>query len=115
MRSMSNPEDALELAYARRTQQLHEARGALAEIVSTLRVDLLQQRQTSDLVAADNLTLREHAAALTVEVQRLTEQVVELDAELRRAREQIARFRNMKIVRWSEWPRSVVFRFRAHG
>jgi hypothetical protein len=98
--------DPLAGAYEQRTKQLYDARAALAEAVSALTVELGQRREEStalrderDRALLDSRALREHAAAL--------------EGELRTARELAAALRNMKVVRWTTWPRRIVYRLRA--
>jgi tRNA U34 5-carboxymethylaminomethyl modifying GTPase MnmE/TrmE len=107
------PGDALADAYAQRTKQLHEARGALAEAVSALTTQLTQQREElrqrtdeRDQALRENRSLSEHVEALDAEIQKL-------DEHLRTAHEQNVAFRNMKVVRWSGPPRRFVYRLRA--
>jgi hypothetical protein len=100
--------NTLASAYEQRTNQLHEARGALAEAVSVLTADLNQRRHELDRALRENRDLRERAEALDTEVQSLRQHLVA-------AREQTAAVRNMKVVRWTVWPRRLVYRVRARG
>jgi tRNA (mo5U34)-methyltransferase len=49
----------------------------------------------------------------TAQVDELQDRVDALESELAGARELIAALRNMKVVRWTEWPRRIVYRLRA--
>ncbi|HUO70877.1 MAG TPA: glycosyltransferase family 2 protein [Solirubrobacteraceae bacterium] len=76
-------EDALSTAYQQRTEQLYETRGALAEAVATLNVELAARRAEiaglraeceglraeCEAVRADNDALRDNAHALTASLQ----------------------------------------------
>lgn len=112
----------LAAAYEERTKQLHEARGALAEAVSTLRLELEQRREEAialtrengelrklavdhHRLAVDHHKLHEHAQALSKEVERL-------EAELISAQHLIEVLRNMKVVRWTVRPRRLLYRMR---
>ena len=88
----TEPQTPLGIAYAERTRQLHETRGALAEAVGTLTAEF------NEVVAARD--------ALRVENRRL-------EAELREAYALVGALRNMKVVRWTVWPRTLVYRMRA--
>jgi Glycosyl transferase family 2 len=107
--------DLLPGAYEQRTKQLHNARAALAEAVSTLRTELGQRREEvaalrdeRDRALLDNRAVREQSAALAREAQELRPRVETLEGELRDARELAAAMRNMKVVRWTAWPRRIV-------
>ena len=52
-------DDALPRAYQERTAQLHDARTALAEAVSTLRAELVRRTEERDAATAENHALRE--------------------------------------------------------
>jgi predicted nucleic acid-binding Zn-ribbon protein len=88
-----SPEDpnALAAAYDKRTAQLYEARASLAEAVSALTVELRE--------------LRERA-------QDQAEAIARLESELEAASKVIEQQRNMKLVRWTRWPRRLVYRLR---
>ena len=116
-------------AYERQTAQLHAARGALAETVHTLLTELEQRRQESSRLADDNATLSEHAKGLSEYAQGLSEELARLREEVRGLRERnealeaelrimsdlVTVFRNMKILRWTVWPRRMVYRLRMRG
>jgi predicted RNase H-like nuclease (RuvC/YqgF family) len=115
-------EDPLTAAYEQRTTQLHEARGALAEAVSVLKVELDQRREESkglrehaDNLAAEADKQRHYAESFTAEIQQLRKDVARLEAELQATRELLASVRNMRVVRWTVWPRRIVYRLRARG
>jgi chromosome segregation ATPase len=91
--------DALPQAYEQRTAQLYEARTALAEAVSTLRTELWRRNEECDHAIAENRALRERIDLL--------------ESELRNARADITALRGMKVVRWTAWPRLIVYRIRA--
>lgn len=91
-------QDALASAYEHRTFQLHEARAALGEAVHTLRLELSERHRE---IAA----LRERNASLDADVERLRGQLAELERQL-------GEVRNMKLVRWTVWPRRMVYRLR---
>lgn len=94
MASPPDDHDALAAAYERRTAQLYEARAGLAEAVSVLTVELRE--------------LREHA-------HRQSEVIAGLEAELETAKKLIEAQRNMKVVRWTQWPRRFVYRLRGRA
>jgi tRNA (mo5U34)-methyltransferase len=50
--------------------------------------------------------------ATTAQVDELQDRVDALESELAGARELIAALQNMKVVRWTEWPRRMVYRLR---
>lgn len=82
---------ALRRAYDERTVQLHEARGALAEAVAAL----LDERNHA---VRENRALRERAG--------------ELEAALEVARTHATVLAEMKVVRYTAWPRRLVYRLR---
>jgi hypothetical protein len=86
-------------AYEQRTAQLYDARAALAEAVSTLRTELGRRNMERDHAIAESRALRERVDLL--------------ESELRGARADIAALQGMKVVRWTAWPRRVVYRIRA--
>ena len=95
----SAPDADLARAYQQRTAQLHEARTALADVVSTIKTELARRTEELDRMAADNRALRE--------------QVASLQHELELARADVRALQQMKVVRWTAWPRGVVYRLRA--
>jgi predicted nuclease with TOPRIM domain len=120
-------------AYERRTLQLHEARAALAEVVSALRLELEERRQEAanlekhntslttdnqalreyaENLAAEHRELLEHAQNLTDELRNLRTRVESLEAELSSAGERIGQLQSMKVVRWTARPRRMVGRLR---
>jgi chromosome segregation ATPase len=118
--------EPLAAAYEQRTKEVHEARGALGEAVWALRLELEQRREEATALRRDNSELRqyaeslttdhrklhEHAQNLTNEIDRLRERVGVLEGELRSAHDLIDVLRNMKVVRWTAWPRRIVYRLR---
>jgi len=111
----SNEEEELaplEEAYERRTTQLYEARGALAEAVATLRTELKRRDEEVQARRAELAGLQERARNLETELDHLR---ARHEAELRAAHEAISALRGMKVVRWTAWPRSIVYRLRERG
>lgn len=104
--------EPLAAAHEQRTKEVYEARGALAEAVSALRLELEQRRDETTALRRDNSELRPYAANLTNEIDRLREHVGVLEGELRSAHDLIHVLRNMKVVRWTVWPRRIVYRLR---
>ncbi len=132
--------ETLAAAYEERTKEVHETRGALGQAVWALRLELEQRREEATALRQDNgelrqygesliddnrklhehaqnltndnRTLHEHAQNLTNEIDRLSERVGMLEGELRSANDLIHVLRNMKVVRWSAWPRRIVYRLR---
>jgi hypothetical protein len=92
-------QEALSAAYEERTRQLYDARGALSEAASALTLELSRLREEHDEARAEVQTLREQH-----EAQR--QRTAALEAEL-------AVMRNMKVVRWTKLPRTIVYRWRA--
>jgi uncharacterized coiled-coil DUF342 family protein len=111
---------ALSAAYEERTRQLHDARGAVAEAVAALTVELDQRRRDAvtrleearalrderDSAVADN-----HALRAEVEAQRL--RIVALEEALAETRQVVAAFQHLKVVRWSAPARRIAYRLRA--
>lgn len=97
---------ALRRAYDERTIQLHDARGALAEAVAALTVELARRREES----AALLDERERAFR---ENRALRERAGELEAALEAARTRATVLAEMKVVRYTAWPRRLVYRLRA--
>jgi tRNA (mo5U34)-methyltransferase len=129
--SPTGDRDLAATAAARRTAEIHEARGALAEAVSLLSAELdhhrQEQRQERAQTAKERaqtakeraqtakeraqtaeeiLGLRDHTAALNHEIDKLRQ-------AYHVALEQNAELRNMKVVRWTARPRRLVYRLRA--
>jgi predicted RNase H-like nuclease (RuvC/YqgF family) len=107
-------------AYEQRTKQLYDARTALAEAVSALRTELAQRCEEVAALGAERDQARldhraecQRSAALDLEAQALRTRVAALEAELLDARELVAAVRNLKVVRWTAWPRRWVYRWRA--
>lgn len=87
------------VAYDQRVLQLYDARAALAGAVAALTLELSLIREERDQARAElrhlseqEEILRRHAAALEAE---------------------LATVRGMKVVRWTKWPRTLVYRLRA--
>jgi hypothetical protein len=94
-----DPPDILMVAYDQRVLQLYDARAALAEAVAALTLELSRSHEQRDQARAEirrlgeqQEILRRHAAALEAE---------------------LATVRGMKVVRWTKWPRTLVYRLRA--
>ena len=100
--------DSLSTAYEQRTKELYDARGALAEAVSTLTAELSFCREERERVLEENRGLREHAKALRTEI-------VKLERGLADANRRTDAVLNLKVVRWTSWPRAVVYRMRTRG
>ena len=105
--------DPLERAYTERTQQLHDARGAVAEAVSTLRVELNRHREEAAALRAERDQAVADNQAVRHEVEAQRNRVGVLEDELRDSRELIAVLQNMKVMRWSAPVRRIVYRLRA--
>jgi hypothetical protein len=97
--------DPLSAAYEQRTKELYDARGALAEAVSTLTAELSHCREERDRGLVENRGLREHAEALRAEIEKL-------EHGLAAANQRTAAVLNLKVVRWTAWPRTLVYRIR---
>jgi predicted nuclease with TOPRIM domain len=87
------PPDGLREAYERRTDQLHEARSALAEAVAALTAELRDRREEAEAIRNDNRALHEQAVLHTRVIQDLRERNQQLEARLpvRRLRRLIRR------------------------
>jgi hypothetical protein len=92
-------QDARTVAHEERTRQLYDARAALSEAVSALTLELSRLREEHDEARAEIQALRDKQGAQE-------QHSAALEAEL-------AVMRNMKVVRWTRWPRTVVYRLRA--
>lgn len=97
--------DQLSAAYEQRTKELYDARGALAEAVSTLTAELNHCHQERERLLEENQGLRENAKALQAKIDKL-------DGSLAVADQRTAAVQNLKVVRWTAWPRAVVYRMR---
>jgi chromosome segregation ATPase len=97
--------ESLAAAYKQRTKEIYDARGALAEAVSTLTAELTHCREERDRVVDENRGLREHAEALHAEIEKL-------ERGLAAANQRIEAVLNLRVVRWTAWPRAVVYRIR---
>lgn len=104
--------DQLAQAHAQRTQQLYEARGALAEAVSALTGELRVLREQSAALAQDNRALHEQAATHAAAITSGQERITELETELGKAYSTIDSLRGLKVVRWTAWSRAMRFRLR---
>jgi uncharacterized coiled-coil DUF342 family protein len=119
-RTDSVQQSALSAAYAERTKQLHDARGAIAEAVSTLRAELGHRREELAAVRQEAATLRDERdravtdnRALRQEVEAQRRRIAELEEGLEQTTELVAVLQNMKVVRWSGPLRRFVYRLRA--
>lgn len=111
--------DWLAIAYEHRTKQLREARGALAELVSSLMDELAHQREESselrhqrDRAMHETEAERERAEARAAEIHDLRRHMSALTAELEATRASAAALRSMKVVRWTAWARRIVYHLR---
>jgi chromosome segregation ATPase len=123
------PEDAANAAYLNRTSQLHEARAALGEAVHAMRLELDARREENESLHARYSALekewkelgaevkwqREERARLIAETEECREQLERLQQELSAAQELNATYRNMKVFRWTAWPRRIAHRLRGRG
>ena len=128
-RAQTKREDQLASAYWARTAELHDARRALAEAVSSLTVELRDRREQlaaargeaealrreRDRAVVDSDALRQRAEMVTAERDFLRQHTAALEAELRAAHDQTEVLRNMKVVRWTVWPRRIWYRLRPRG
>lgn len=80
------------VAYDQRVLQLYDARAALSGAVAALTVELSEARAQIRTLCERQDVLREHADALERE---------------------LAAVRGMKVVRWTKWPRTLVYSLRA--
>jgi ABC-type transporter Mla subunit MlaD len=86
-------------AYEERNQQLYDARGALAEAVAELTTELHHRRG--------------EVAQLTAQLEAVSRNAAKLENALRESSELITVLRNMKVVRWTAWPRRLVYRLQS--
>jgi uncharacterized coiled-coil DUF342 family protein len=116
--------DAADLtrAYEQRSEQLYEARGALAEAVATVTTELNHCRSERDRAQVDADGLRAHADALQREIAKLRRYSEQLEREARDAHAAFAALQaklvvveNMKVIRWSTRPRALVRRLRGRS
>ena len=87
------------VAYDQRVLQLYDARAALSGAVAALTLELSRIREEHDQARAQIRHLGEQEEILR-------RHIAVIEAEL-------AAFRGMKVVRWTRWPRALVYRFRA--
>lgn len=87
-----DPKDTLMVAYDQRVLQLYDARAALAGAVATLTGELEQAHAEIRRLRELEEILRRHIAVVEAE---------------------LATVRDMKVVRWTKWPRTFVYRLRA--
>jgi hypothetical protein len=108
--------DPLVTAYEQLTIQVNEARGALAEAVSALRLENDLRREEVTKLTEQNTALRVDNDALRVDndaLRRDTEHVhAEAERRLKELGEQLQSYRNMKSVRLVTFPRRVLRRLR---
>jgi chromosome segregation ATPase len=109
-------------AYERRSEQLYEARGALAEAVSAVCVELERARREREQSLAETSALRAQIVAFENEIEKLRRYVEQVENEARHAHaaaarldEQLASVRGMKVVRWTTWLRAAVAWLRARA
>jgi chromosome segregation ATPase len=98
----------LTTAYEEQSKQLYDARASLAATVWALTSELSSLRRDLDQATADNRGLRDQERALRDHVQRLVERIEALER-------QVVVIRGMKVVRWTAWPRRIVYRLRSRG
>jgi hypothetical protein len=107
-----DPAEHLRLAHQRQTQQLYEARGALAEAVAALTVELGQRRdEIARTIAERDLVLLENEA-LKTDSQRIRDHITVLQREVELSHARIAAMQNMKVMRWTAGVRRLVYRLR---
>jgi chromosome segregation ATPase len=115
-------DDPTAAAYEERTLQLHEARAALGEAVHTLRLELAQARQENVALRQQledlqqrHTALHDEWKALGAEVEWLRKQRTSLMAETARLEQEVHALKNMRVVRWSAWPRRILHRRGSEG
>lgn len=92
-------ENPLTAAYEQRTQQVYEARGALAEAVSALTSELAQRRRELESLRDEQRARDEYVQSLQEEASKQRERAVVLEAELKGMHERGARLsRGLKSV-----------------
>jgi uncharacterized coiled-coil DUF342 family protein len=105
----------LSAAYAERTKQLHDARGALAEAVAALTAELEEHRSETAALRDERDRVVAIGQAQHEELTQLRARVQSLDKALEETYRTLAEFREMKVVRWSEPVRRFVYRLRKPG
>ncbi len=100
-------------AYTERTRQLHDARGALAEAVATLRAELNQRREETAAHRAEAVALRQTLDAVEVRSQALDTDNRALYAEIERLNQVVSDLQNTKVMRWTAGARRARYRVRA--
>jgi chromosome segregation ATPase len=104
--------ETLAKAYEERTSQLHDARAALAEAVSTLRRELEQRRMEVDALRAEIAALRDERDRAVRDNGALRREVeVQRDA-LEETSRLLSEFQSMKVVRWSKPLRGLAYLIR---
>jgi predicted nuclease with TOPRIM domain len=125
--STGDEKGPLGIAYTERSMQLYEARAALADVIQTLRDELQARRSEAvafhadaaatreqvEAIRADQRALYEQAAAHAALIERLRDRNGELEAELDAVRAQLRSIENMRVIRWTAFPRQVLRRLRA--
>jgi DNA repair exonuclease SbcCD ATPase subunit len=86
---LEGPRDALARAHQQREEQVHEARGALAEAVAALNVELGDRRREATALREKNAALLAERDRAVGDNRALRDYVVRLEAELRHAREPV--------------------------
>ena len=107
-----DPAEQLRLAHHRQTQQLYEARGALAEAVAALTVELEQRRDEIATTAAERDRVLLENEALKADSQRIRDHTIALQREVELSHARIAAMQNMKVMRWTAGVRRLVYRLR---
>jgi predicted nucleic acid-binding Zn-ribbon protein len=106
-------EDPLAAAYERRTEQVHEARAALAEAVSALTSELAQRRHELASLRDEQRARDEYVHSLQEEASKQRERAVALEAELRGMSEQAARLHAQLLAASERLPAKLLRRVRA--
>jgi predicted RNase H-like nuclease (RuvC/YqgF family) len=104
--------DALSEAYEERTSQLHDARAALAEAVSTLRRELEQRRAEVEALRAQVAELRDERDRAVTDNRALRHEVEVQRGALEETARLLSEFQHMKAVRWSKPLRGLAYRIR---
>jgi chromosome segregation ATPase len=99
--------------YEERTKQVYEARGALAEAVAALTVELSQRRAEAGSLRDERDRAAGDIRALRAELEAQHERIADLEQVVHDARDAVTALQNMKVMRWSEPVRRIVYRLRA--
>jgi hypothetical protein len=95
----ADPKDRPRVAYDQRVLELYDARAALSGAVAALTAEL-------SAIRAERDEARAHVRSLGEQQDILLRHAAAVEAEL-------AAVRGMKVVRWTRWPRAIVYRVRA--